>query len=122
LQEVSFAYLRYTFCSSSSSYDLPDDLFDKEKGDVKPTKPVKAKKKVAGVKRGIVETDVSLGNRQLRVSILVIKTALEHQRYCAGQETGDERDRESDDDVDAEADHDRDSCMKHSRWDECCSP
>ena len=90
---------------------------------MKPTKPVKAKKKVAGVKRRIVETDVSLRTRQLRVNILVIKTALEHQRYCAGQETGDERGRESDDDdADAEVDGNGDSCMKDSQWNECRSP
>jgi hypothetical protein len=51
-------------CTSTkkSSYDLPDDLFDKEKGDVKPTK---AKKKSAVnskkpiLKRSFDEVEVS---------------------------------------------------------------
>jgi hypothetical protein len=51
-------------CTSTkeSSYDLPDDLFDKEKGDVKPTK---AKKKSAvnskkpALKRSFNEVEVS---------------------------------------------------------------
>jgi hypothetical protein len=47
---------------TNPSYDLPDDLFDKEKGDVKPTK---AKKKTAvngkkpALKRSFNEVEVS---------------------------------------------------------------
>ena len=50
-------------CTDLSSYDLPDDLFDKENGDVKPTR---AKKKTAvngkkpALKRGFDEVEVSL--------------------------------------------------------------
>lgn len=49
--------------SNESSYELPDDLFDKEKGDVKPTK---AKKKMAvngkkpAMKRTLDEVEVRL--------------------------------------------------------------
>jgi hypothetical protein len=49
--------------TNGSSYDLPDDLFDKEKGDVKPTK---AKKKTAvngkkpALKRSFDEVEVRL--------------------------------------------------------------
>ena len=49
--------------ADESSYDLPDDLFDKEKGDVKPSK---AKKKAAvngkkqTLKRSFDEVEVSL--------------------------------------------------------------
>jgi hypothetical protein len=48
--------------TNESSYDLPDDLFDKEKGDVKPTK---AKKKTVvngkkpALKRSFNEVEVS---------------------------------------------------------------
>jgi len=37
-----------------NSYDLPDDLFDKKAGEVKPTKPAKKK-----LKRSFAEVDVS---------------------------------------------------------------
>ena len=41
------------------SYDLPDDLFDAAKGEVKPVKPVKAKKRVVStaIKRSFDEVD-----------------------------------------------------------------
>lgn len=59
------------FSANESSYELPDDLFDKEKGDVKPTK---AKKKTAlngkklPLKRSVDEVEVSpalLSSRRL---------------------------------------------------------
>lgn len=49
--------------TDGSSYDLPDDLFDKEKGEIK---PIKAKKKTAvngkkaAVKRSFDEVEVRL--------------------------------------------------------------
>ena len=55
--------------TDESSYDLPDDLFDKEKGDVKPTKAkkkavVNGKKPV--MKRSFEEVEVSLMPPPLR--------------------------------------------------------
>jgi hypothetical protein len=58
-------YISISLCTRTnrSSYDLPDDLFDKEKGDVK---PIKAKKKMAAsgkkpsTKRSFDEVEVSL--------------------------------------------------------------
>ena len=51
-------------CTSTkeSSYDLPDDLFDKEKGDVKPTKVKKkpaVNSKKPALKRSFDEVEVS---------------------------------------------------------------
>ena len=38
---VSLHHTNMSFANAFCSYDLPDDVFDKEKGDVKPTKPKK---------------------------------------------------------------------------------
>jgi hypothetical protein len=49
--------------TNGPSYDLPDDLFDKEKGDVKPTKGKKktaVNGKKAPLKRSFDEVEVSL--------------------------------------------------------------
>lgn len=40
---VSFIISFVDCANSFFSYDLPDDVFDKEKGDVKPVKPPKKK-------------------------------------------------------------------------------
>lgn len=58
-----FTIISLRASTNGPSYDLPDDLFDKEKGDVKPTK---AKKKTVlngkkpPLKRSFDEVDVSL--------------------------------------------------------------